>query len=98
MAFPSRLLGSGVGTDILQLSNGLHSRNPGRISLISGDEVNFFGGREDDEFDELFQDPLFDNEGTGTGILSSIPPALQRWTEEAKVLDGDSIHDCVTGK
>lgn len=31
------------------------------------------------------------------GILSSIPSTLNRWAEESRVLDGDSIHDCVTG-
>jgi hypothetical protein len=24
--------------------------------------------------------------------------ALNRWTEEARVLDGDSMHDCIIGK
>ncbi len=31
-------------------------------------------------------------------MLSSVPSALCRWTEEARVLDGDSMHDCVTGQ
>jgi hypothetical protein len=30
-------------------------------------------------------------------MLSLIPSTLTRWSEEAKVLDGDSVHDCVTG-
>lgn len=33
-----------------------------------------------------------------TGTLSSIPTALTRWTEECKVLDAESMHDCVSGK
>lgn len=33
----------------------------------------------------------------GSGVLTYIPSTLTRWTEEAKVLDGDSVHDCVTG-
>lgn len=39
------------------------------------------------------------NEGdtSSTGLLSSIPTALNRWAEEARVLDGDSMHDCITG-
>lgn len=32
-----------------------------------------------------------------TGTLSSIPTALTRWTEECKVLDAESMHDCVSG-
>ncbi|KAK2511605.1 Huwe1, partial [Columba livia] len=30
------------------------------------------------------------------GTLSSIPTALTRWTEECKVLDAESMHDCVS--
>ncbi|CAN8025340.1 unnamed protein product, partial [Ixodes persulcatus] len=33
----------------------------------------------------------------GTGTLANIPTALVRWTEESRVLDGDSMHDCVAG-
>lgn len=32
-----------------------------------------------------------------SGTLASIPATLNRWAEESRVLDGDSIHDCVTG-
>merc|ERR1712066_916966 len=35
----------------------------------------------------------------GTGgrqALSTIPSALVRWNEESRVIDGDSMHDCVT--
>lgn len=35
--------------------------------------------------------------GFSTGTLSSIPTALTRWTEECKVLDAESMHDCVSG-
>lgn len=31
------------------------------------------------------------------GTLSSIPTALTRWTDECKVLDAESMHDCVAG-
>lgn len=34
---------------------------------------------------------------SSTGTLSSIPTALTRWTEECKVLDAESMHDCVSG-
>ena len=32
----------------------------------------------------------------GASALNTIPTALVRWTEESRVLDGDSVHDCVT--
>ena len=34
--------------------------------------------------------------GVGRAALSTIPSALVRWNEECRVIDGDSIHDCVT--
>jgi len=35
--------------------------------------------------------------GTGRAALSTIPSALLvRWNEESRVIDGDSMHDCVT--
>merc|ERR1719474_2241526 len=34
--------------------------------------------------------------GASTSSLSTVPNALVRWTEESRVLDGDSVHDCVT--
>ena len=32
----------------------------------------------------------------GRAALSTIPSALIRWNEESRVIDGDSMHDCVT--
>ena len=43
------------------------------------------------------------NLGGGTGAagasssLTGVHSALSRWGEEARVLDGDSVHDCLTG-
>ena len=34
--------------------------------------------------------------GGANTSLSTVPNALVRWTEESRVLDGDSVHDCVT--
>ena len=48
--------------------------------------------------DVCLQDQYTDNGSAGSGVLSCIPSTLNRWTEEARVLDGDSVHDCVTGK
>lgn len=44
----------------------------------------------------VLQDTFTEGPGSSTGVLSSVPSALSRWTEEARVLDGDSMHDCVT--
>lgn len=33
----------------------------------------------------------------GRAALGSIPTALVRWSDESRVIDGDSMHDCVTG-
>ena len=33
---------------------------------------------------------------TGGSSLTTIPNALVRWTDESRVLDGESVHDCVT--
>ena len=30
--------------------------------------------------------------------LSTVPSTLTRWSEAAKVLDGDSMHDCMAGE
>jgi hypothetical protein len=43
--------------------------------------------------------PDIDNSVMGSGgraALSTIPSALVRWNEESRVIDGDSMHDCVT--
>ncbi|GIX92131.1 e3 ubiquitin-protein ligase HUWE1 [Caerostris darwini] len=49
--------------------------------------------------DEVFeiQDQTSGLTGDQSGTLSAIPTTLNRWAEESRVLDGDSIHDCVTG-
>ena len=36
--------------------------------------------------------------GLGGSALSSVPSTLTRWSEAAKVLDGDSMHDCMAGR
>ena len=37
------------------------------------------------------------NAGGASSSLTGVHSALSRWGEEARVLDGDSIHDCLTG-
>ena len=35
--------------------------------------------------------------GGASASLTGVHSALSRWGEEARVLDGDSVHDCLTG-
>lgn len=44
----------------------------------------------------IFQDNFTDT-GSSQGVLSQVPSALSRWTEEARVLDSESLHDAITG-
>merc|ERR1712066_403547 len=48
---------------------------------------------------DSLEDEIPGLEGLGQGggsALSTIPNALVRWNEESRVLDGDSLHDCMT--
>merc|ERR1711892_591093 len=48
---------------------------------------------------DSLEDEIPGLEGLGQGggsALSTVPNALVRWTEESRVLDGDSLHDCMT--
>ncbi|XP_064606987.1 E3 ubiquitin-protein ligase HUWE1-like isoform X3 [Liolophura sinensis] len=84
-----RLLGHSTAADVLQLTNTFSTQasNPTRV-VLARDRL----GSEDDMFEELFQE----TGSVGSGVLSCIPSTLTRWTEEAKVLDGDSVHDLVS--
>ena len=51
--------------------------------------------------DSLDENGIPDLEGNvltsgGRQALNTIPAALVRWNEESRVIDGDSMHDCVT--
>uniref|UniRef100_A0AAV2LYL5 E3 ubiquitin-protein ligase HUWE1 n=1 Tax=Knipowitschia caucasica TaxID=637954 RepID=A0AAV2LYL5_KNICA len=89
-----RLLGPSAAADILQLSSSLPLQSRGRARLLVGNEDVHIIARSDDE---LFDDFFHEQSGTGgqAGTLSSIPTALTRWTDECKVLDAESMHDCV---
>lgn len=90
-----RLLGPSAAADILQLSSSLPLQSRGRARLLVGNEDVHIIARSDDELlDDFFheQGPA----GSQAGTLSSIPTALTRWTEECKVLDAESMHDCVS--
>ncbi|KAK7483667.1 hypothetical protein BaRGS_00025100, partial [Batillaria attramentaria] len=93
-----RLLGPSAAADILQLTSTLTSQAsvPLRTHILANDDLRIISRPDEDFFEELFQDPYPDSGSAGSGVLSSIPSTLIRWTEEARVLDGDSVHDCVT--
>ncbi|XP_029463820.1 E3 ubiquitin-protein ligase HUWE1 isoform X4 [Rhinatrema bivittatum] len=90
-----RLLGPSAAADILQLSSSLPMQSRGRARLLVGnDDVHIIARSDDELLDDFFHD-----QSTATsqgGTLSSIPTALTRWTEECKVLDAESMHDCVS--
>lgn len=46
----------------------------------------------------IFLQDTFGDGGSSQGVLSQVPSALNRWTEEARVLDGESLHDAITGQ
>ncbi|XP_078340185.1 E3 ubiquitin-protein ligase HUWE1-like isoform X5 [Crassostrea virginica] len=95
-----RLLGPTTAADVLQLTSTLTSvagPNHGRL-MVGNDDLRIIS-RPDDDLIEEFLHSTIDQDGGpgGSGVLTYIPSTLTRWTEEAKVLDGDSVHDCVTG-
>uniref|UniRef100_A0ACB8ENN4 E3 ubiquitin-protein ligase huwe1 n=1 Tax=Sphaerodactylus townsendi TaxID=933632 RepID=A0ACB8ENN4_9SAUR len=90
-----RLLGPSAAADILQLSSSLPLQSRGRARLLVGnDDVHIIARSDDDLLDDFFHDQSTATSQAGT--LSSIPTALTRWTEECKVLDAESMHDCVS--
>ncbi|XP_064415282.1 E3 ubiquitin-protein ligase HUWE1 isoform X2 [Latimeria chalumnae] len=89
-----RLLGPSAAADILQLSSSLPLQSRGRARLLVGnDDVHIIARSDDELLDDFFHDQSTATSQAGT--LSSIPTALTRWTEECKVLDAESMHDCV---
>ncbi|XP_031748028.1 E3 ubiquitin-protein ligase HUWE1 isoform X1 [Xenopus tropicalis] len=90
-----RLLGPSAAADILQLSSSLPLQSRGRARLLVGnDDVHIIARSDDEMLDDFFHDQSTATSQAGT--LSSIPTALTRWTEECKVLDAESMHDCVS--
>ncbi|XP_061178702.1 E3 ubiquitin-protein ligase HUWE1-like [Saccostrea echinata] len=93
-----RLLGPTTAADVLQLTSTLTSvagPTPGRL-MVGNDDLRIISRPDDDFLEEILHDSYGDGGPGGSGVLTYIPSTLTRWTEEAKVLDGDSIHDCVT--
>ncbi|XP_077544919.1 HECT, UBA and WWE domain containing E3 ubiquitin protein ligase 1 isoform X4 [Haemaphysalis longicornis] len=96
-AILQRLLGPNTAQDILQLTstfNPVASSTAQTRVVFANSDFRILATDED-----LFeiQDPGTFVSSSGTGTLANIPTALVRWTEESRVLDGDSMHDCVAG-
>jgi len=91
------LLGHNSGRDFLQLTGNHAGLNVGpmrdatRVLVMdSGSGFAILDSLEDEI-------PGLEGLGQGGGsALSTVPNALVRWTEESRVLDGDSLHDCMT--
>ncbi|CAN0188024.1 unnamed protein product [Lampetra planeri] len=93
-----RLLGPSAAADILQLSSSLPVQGRGRTRLLVGnDDVHIISHNEDDLLEDFFHEQTTNasQSGPSSCTLSSIPTALARWTEECRVLDGESTHGCV---
>ncbi|XP_064483541.1 E3 ubiquitin-protein ligase HUWE1-like isoform X1 [Ornithodoros turicata] len=97
-AILQRLLGPNTAQDILQLTSSFvpvtSSTAQTRVVFANSD---FRILATDEDIFEIQDQGTFVSSGGGTGTLANIPTALVRWTEESRVLDGDSMHDCVTG-
>ena len=90
-AILQRLLGPNTAQDILQLTTGMSSSNAPTQVILAGSDFHILATEED--FIEL-HNPNFIS-GSTHNTLSAVPSAMLRWTEESRVLDGDSLHDCV---
>merc|ERR1719361_1037233 len=94
------LLGHNSGREFLQLTSGGHGLNVGsRHDMRDATRVLVM----DQGFAILdsLEDEIPGLEGgllgqAGGSALATVPNALVRWTEESRVLDGDSLHDCMT--
>uniref|UniRef100_W8BYZ8 E3 ubiquitin-protein ligase HUWE1 n=1 Tax=Notamacropus eugenii TaxID=9315 RepID=W8BYZ8_NOTEU len=89
-----RLLGPSATADILQMSGSLPLQSRGRARLLMGnDDVHVIARSDDELLDDFFHDQTTATSQAGKFI---IPTALTRWREECKVLDAESMHDCVS--
>ena len=87
-----RLLGNSSAQDYLQITTGSTS-NPGRV-IMSGNEFHIIATDDVTDLFELHDANPYMPHGSNQ-TLGAIPSAMVRWTEESRVLDGDSIHDCI---
>ncbi|XP_067140217.1 E3 ubiquitin-protein ligase HUWE1 isoform X2 [Centruroides vittatus] len=95
-AILQRLLGPNTAQDILQLTSTFSSHpTSGQARVFFANSDLRILATDEDVFE--IQDQNTPVSGGPSNTLASIPSALARWTEESRVLDGDSVHECVTG-
>ncbi|XP_054925199.1 E3 ubiquitin-protein ligase HUWE1 isoform X3 [Dermacentor andersoni] len=96
-AILQRLLGPNTAQDILQLTSTFNpvASSTAQTRVVFANSDFRILATDEDIFE--IQDPGTFVSSSGTGTLANIPTALVRWTEESRVLDGDSMHDCVAG-
>lgn len=84
-----QLLGPGNIQDVMTLTNQIVG--PGRFFVT--DFQNWLATE-----DELYPDSTDPNtlNSPSATALASIPLVMARWTEESRILDGGSLHDCLT--
>ena len=98
-AILQRLLGPSATQDVLQLTGGqsLGFGRESRVFLVDNG-LGILANAEDDNLLDI-QDQmggvLVGGGGMSQSGLVQTPSALNRWMEEAIILDADSIHDCI---
>ena len=85
--FLQGLLGPTTRSNFIQLTRAA-VQQPARFTVYAPNEYQLFTNT----WNENAQIGPDSNDGS---MLNSIATAITRWTEESKVLDGDSMHDCV---
>lgn len=83
-----QLLGPSV-QEVISLTNQIVG--PGRLFVA---DFQQFMGPDDDVYQEVGEPHTITT--TQTTALSSIPMVMSRWSEESRILDGGSIHDCLS--
>lgn len=83
-----QLLGPNTVQEVISLTNQIVG--PGR--LLVADFHHWFHN-DDDIYQEVGDHSLATSQATA---ISTIPLVMSRWSDEAKILDGDSLYDCLT--
>lgn len=89
-----QILGTNSAQDVVTLTSQIAA--PSR--LFVADFHNWLANPSQYEDDQYFETTDATNlvASSNPTTLASIPLVMSRWSEESRVLDGDSLHDCVT--
>lgn len=70
------------------------STNPRLV--LTGNDFQIIATDEMTDYVDAFADSTYiGTSSSSNNTMGNIPSAMLRWTEESRVLDGDSMHDCV---